>query len=64
MHKYCIGLIDSSTLPKQQEYTPPAISHSNPEKSSDFFLKVLQVTVPLALVGLSLSMVVFTKDRE
>ena len=65
MDKYYMGEVDSSTLPKRQEYIPPKqVSYSNPDKMSDLLIKILQVTVPLAVLCLALSVMLFTKGKE
>ena len=51
-----IGEIDVSTIPKNLEYVASKKPEYNQSKSSQFFLKILQILIPLAILGLALTM--------
>lgn len=66
MDKYCIGEIDMATVPLKPIYThhQPSASH-NPtkNKSSEFFIKILQFIAPLLILGLALVVRNYTKEK-
>ncbi|KAL0904272.1 hypothetical protein M5K25_026358 [Dendrobium thyrsiflorum] len=61
IHKYCIGEIDSSTVPAKRAYVPPQQAPYNPDKTSDFLIKILQFLVPILILGLAFAVRYYTK---
>ncbi|XP_072963011.1 cytochrome b5-like isoform X2 [Typha angustifolia] len=53
MEKYCIGEIDSATIPANSGNVEPQKVSENAEKSSHYTLKILQLIVPLFIMGLA-----------
>ncbi|CAJ2667383.1 cytochrome b5 isoform a-like protein [Trifolium pratense] len=64
MDKYYIGEIDSSTVPLKRSYVPPEQSQYNPDKTSEFVIKILQFLVPLLILGLAFVVRNYTKKEE
>ncbi|KAG1354536.1 cytochrome b5 [Cocos nucifera] len=64
MVKYCIGNIDSSTVPTKRVYVAPQQAHYNPDKTSEFVSKILQFLVPVLILGLAFAVRHFTKVEE
>nr|AAT84458.1 cytochrome b5 isoform Cb5-A [Vernicia fordii] len=62
MEKYYIGEIDSSTVPANRTHIPPKQVY-NQDKSSEFFIKILQFLVPLLILGLAFAVRHFTKKE-
>lgn len=62
MEKYYIGDIDPSTVPLKRTYTPPQ-SQYNPDKTSEFVIKILQFLVPLLILGLAFVVRNYTKKE-
>ncbi|KAJ9539590.1 hypothetical protein OSB04_026096 [Centaurea solstitialis] len=61
MHKYYIGEVDISTVPRKHIYVPPA--HNNPDnKTSQFITKILQLLLPLVILAFALRS--YTKDKS
>lgn len=58
---YYVGDIDASSIPKDVTYTPSKQPAYNPDKSSEFFIKILQFAVPLAILGLAIAVRYYTK---
>nr|AFK40091.1 unknown [Medicago truncatula] len=54
MDKYYIGEIDPSTVPLKRTYVPPQQSQYNPDKTSEFVIKILQFPGASPDIGLSL----------
>ncbi|KAJ7547142.1 hypothetical protein O6H91_08G071600 [Diphasiastrum complanatum] len=67
MEEYYIGKVDTSSLPSNATHKPtyvdprPAPS-SIPEKSSSFYMKLLQFLVPISILGLAVALRYFTKS--
>ncbi|KAK9665181.1 hypothetical protein RND81_14G095900 [Saponaria officinalis] len=61
MEKYCIGEIDATTIPAKRTYVPPQQAHYNPDKTSEFVIKILQFLVPLLILGLAFAVRHYTK---
>ncbi|XP_072956214.1 cytochrome b5-like [Typha angustifolia] len=61
MAKYCIGEIDSSTVPTKRTFVAPQQAPRNPDKSSEAIIKILQFLVPLLILGLAFAVRHFTK---
>eukprot|EP01018_Ginkgo_biloba_P020095 Gb_19092 [translate_table: standard] len=61
MEQYCIGEIDPSTIPLKPTYTPAKQAHYNPDKTSEFMIRILQFLVPLVILGLAVAVRFYTK---
>lgn len=62
MDKYYIGEIDASTVPLKRTFVPPPQTY-NPDKTSEFVIKILQFLVPLLILGLAFAVRHFTKKE-
>lgn len=63
MSKYCIGNIDSSTIPDKRVCVPLQATFY-PERTSDLTIKILQFLVPVLILGLAFTVRHFTKVEE
>ncbi|KAK6118523.1 hypothetical protein DH2020_047790 [Rehmannia glutinosa] len=63
MDKYYIGEIDMATVPLKRSYIPPQQAQYNPEKTSEFVIKILQFLVPLLILGLAFGVRHYTKEK-
>lgn len=63
MKKYCIGEIDMSTVPLKQAYVTPT-RQPTPNKTPEFFIKLLQFLVPLIILGLAFTVRHYTKEQR
>lgn len=63
MVKYYIGEIDSSTVPKKRTYVAPQQPNYNPDKTSEFVIKILQFLVPILILGLAFAVRQYTKEK-
>lgn len=63
MEKYYIGEVDQSTVPMKRNYTPPQQAPYNPDKTPDFVIKILQILVPLLILGLAFAVRQYTKEK-
>lgn len=63
MDKYYIGDIDQSTVPLKRAYIPPEQAPYNPDKTSEFVIKILQILVPLLILGLAFAVRHYTKEK-
>ncbi|KAI8540526.1 hypothetical protein RHMOL_Rhmol09G0270000 [Rhododendron molle] len=63
MEKYYIGEVDQSTVPMKCNYTPPQQAPYNPDKTPDFVIKILQIVVPLLILGLAFAIRQYTKEK-
>lgn len=63
MDKYYIGDIDMATVPRKRTHVPPQQAHYNPDKTSEFVIKILQFLVPLLILGLALVVRHYTKEK-
>lgn len=61
MAKYYIGQIDSATVPKKRAYVQPLQAPHNPDKTSEFVIKILQFLVPIMILGLAFVVRKYTK---
>ncbi|RRT56209.1 hypothetical protein B296_00007511 [Ensete ventricosum] len=61
MAKYYVGQVDLSTVPTQRTYIPPQQPSYNPDKTSEFGIKILQFLVPIMILGLAFAVRHFTK---
>ncbi|XP_010933787.1 cytochrome b5 [Elaeis guineensis] len=61
MAKYFIGELDSSTIPTKHTYAPPQEAPSNPDKTPQLIITILQFLVPILILGLALAVRHFTK---
>ncbi|KAK8944570.1 Cytochrome b5 isoform A [Platanthera zijinensis] len=61
MDKYFIGQIDASTIPAKRSYIPPQQAPYNPDKTSDFTIKILQFLVPILILALAFTVRYYTK---
>ncbi|KAL4187462.1 hypothetical protein AMTRI_Chr09g39140 [Amborella trichopoda] len=63
MNKYYIGEIDPSTIPAKRVYQPAKQAAYNPDKTSEFVIKILQFLVPLLILGLAVTIRYYTKTE-
>lgn len=63
MGQYCIGEIDMATVPQKRIYHPPPQGAYNPDKTSEFVIKILQFLVPLLILGLAFAVRLYTKEK-
>lgn len=61
--KYYLGEIDVSSIPVKLKYVPPQKSSYNPDKSTDFIIKILQFVVPLLILALAFAVRHYTKSE-
>ncbi|THU74796.1 hypothetical protein C4D60_Mb04t37200 [Musa balbisiana] len=61
MAKYYIGQVDLSTVPTKRPYIPPQQASYNPDKTSEFVIRILQFLVPIMILGLAFAVRHFTK---
>lgn len=64
MDEYYVGEIDVSTIPSKPTYTPAKQASYNPDKSSEFLIKILQFVVPLAILALAVAVRFLTKNQD
>ncbi|XVF81178.1 hypothetical protein PTKIN_Ptkin15bG0135900 [Pterospermum kingtungense] len=62
MDEFCVGEINTSTIPSQKKYTPPKQPHYDQDKTSEFVIKLLQFLVPLLILGLAFGVRFYTKS--
>lgn len=63
MDKYYIGDIDESTVPQKRAYIPPKQPAYNQDKTPEFIIKILQILVPLLILGLAFAVRHYTKKE-
>ncbi|KAE8727360.1 Cytochrome b5 [Hibiscus syriacus] len=63
MGNYYIGEIDSKTVPAKRAYSPPQQPAYNPDKTPEFVVKILQLLVPLLILGLAIAVSHYTKKE-
>ena len=51
MEDYFVGNIDPASFPSKPTFTPAKQAAYNPDKSSEFIIKILQFVVPLAILA-------------
>ncbi|KAJ6853460.1 cytochrome b5 [Iris pallida] len=61
MDKYYIGEIDMSTVPIKRAVIQPQQPTYNQDKTSDVLIKVLQLLVPILILGVAFGVRHFTK---
>lgn len=62
MDNYCIGTIDSSTLPKDGDRVKPQQApKGRAEKTSEFVMRILQFIAPMMILGFAFVVRHFTK---
>jgi len=64
MDEYYVGEIDPSTFPSKPTFTPAKQSTYNPDKSSEFLIRILQFVVPLAILALAVAVRFLTKSED
>ncbi|KAM5563116.1 cytochrome b5-like [Rosa sericea] len=63
MDEYYVGDIDKAFISaKSTKYTPPKQPQYNPDKTSDFTIRLLQFLVPLLILGLAFVVRSYTKS--
>lgn len=65
MDEYYVGEIDTATIPtipKKVVHTPTKQPNYNPGKTSESFVKILQVLVPLLILGFAIGIRYYTKS--
>ncbi|XP_074580054.1 cytochrome b5-like [Curcuma longa] len=62
MDEYYVGEIDAATIPKKVVHTPTKQPNYNPGKTSESFVKILQVLVPLLILGFAIGIRYYTKS--
>lgn len=63
MEKYYFGEIDASTVPLKRTYIPPQQAQYNPDKNSEFMIRILQFFVPLLILALAFAVRHYTKKE-
>ncbi|CAA0813055.1 Cytochrome b5 isoform E [Striga hermonthica] len=63
LDKYYVGEIDPATVPLKRAYVPPQQAQYNPDKTSDFVIKILQFLVPLLILGLAFTVRYYTREK-
>ncbi|KAI5570071.1 hypothetical protein BDE02_11G000800 [Populus trichocarpa] len=62
MEKYVIGEVDVTTVPTKRLYVAPGLGGTNPKDDKPgFLIKILQLLVPLLILGLALAVRTYTK---
>ena len=63
MEKYDnIGEVDVTTVPTRRLYVAPGLGGTNPrDEKPGFLIKILQLLVPLLILGLALAVRTYTK---
>lgn len=64
MDEYYVGDIDPSLFPDKPTFTPAKQATYNPDKSSEFLIKILQFVVPLAILALAVAVRFLTKNED
>jgi len=64
MEKYVIGEVDLTTVPTKRLYIAPGLGGTNPkDEKPGFLIKILQLLVPLLILGLALAVRTYTKKK-
>jgi len=64
MEKYVIGEVDVTTVPTRRLYIAPGLGGTNPkDEKPGFLIKILQLLVPLLILGLALVVWTYTKKE-
>ncbi|KAH8971107.1 hypothetical protein BDL97_02G125200 [Sphagnum fallax] len=64
MQDYYVGDVDPASFPSKPTYAPAKQATYNPDKSSEFLIKILQFLVPLAILGLAVAVRFLTKNTD
>ncbi|PON70801.1 Nitrate reductase NADH dependent [Parasponia andersonii] len=64
MDEFYIGDIDTATIPTEVKYTPPNQPHYNQDKTPQFIIKLLQLFVPLLILGAAVGIRFYTKPAS
>ncbi|XP_062078643.1 cytochrome b5-like [Humulus lupulus] len=64
MDEFYIGDIDTSTIPSKVTYTPPKQPQYNQDKTPEFIIKILQLLVPLLILGVAVGIRFYTKSAQ
>ena len=62
MDEFYVGDIDSATVPSKFEYTPPKQPYYNQDKTTEFVIKLLQILVPILILGIAVGVRFYTKS--
>ncbi|GMN50326.1 hypothetical protein TIFTF001_019474 [Ficus carica] len=62
MDEFYVGDIDTATIPSKVQYTPPKQPYYNQDRTTDFVIKVLQLLVPLLILGVAVGIRFYTKS--
>ncbi|MCO5575666.1 hypothetical protein L7F22_029470 [Adiantum nelumboides] len=60
--QYYIGDIDPSSVKNDRAYKPPTQPVYEQDKSTEFYIKILQFVVPLAILGLAVAVRYYTRS--
>ncbi|KAB5524063.1 hypothetical protein DKX38_021812 [Salix brachista] len=64
MEKYVIGEVDATTVPTKRLYVGPGLGGANPKDDKQgALIKILQLLVPLLILGLALAVRTYTKKE-
>jgi len=64
MEKYVIGEVDLTTVLTKRLYVAPGLGGTNPkDEKPRFLIKILQLLVPLLILGLALAVRTYTKKK-
>ncbi|KAI4319319.1 hypothetical protein MLD38_032930 [Melastoma candidum] len=64
MDEFFVGHINQSTIPEKTEYTPPKQPHYNQDKTKEFVVRLLQLLVPLVILGVAVGIRFYTKSAS
>lgn len=68
MHKYCIGMVDTSNIPTEDKSIPPppppTQARNNRDQSSGFVAKALQFMLPLLILAFAFAMQHYGKKKQ
>ncbi|XP_057781054.1 cytochrome b5-like [Salvia miltiorrhiza] len=62
LDEYYVGDIDSATIPSKATYTPPKQVQLNQDKSPGLVIRLLQILVPLLILGVAVGVRFYTKS--
>jgi cytochrome b involved in lipid metabolism len=64
IEKYVIGEVDVTIVPTKLLYVAPGLGGTNPkDEKLGFLIKILQLLVPLLILGLALAIRTYTKKE-
>lgn len=65
MHKYCIGMVDTSnSAPTEVKPNPPTQARNDRDQSSGFVSKALQFLLPLLILAFAFAMQQYGKKKQ